>query len=69
MLLHRSISMAASKKISKKKTAKQIIDSVKRKTVVLKSKKPSTAVIAKPIQLTATIKKIQLVYSWCTVKI
>ena len=43
--------MAASKKISKKKTAKQIIDSVKRKTTVSKSKRPSTAVIAKPIQL------------------
>ena len=37
--------------VAKKKTAKQIIDSLKRKTVISKSKKPSTAVIAKPIQL------------------
>ena len=37
--------------VAKKKTAKQIIESVKRKTVVSKSKKPSTTVIAKPIQL------------------
>ncbi len=35
----------------KKKTAKEIIESVKRKTVVSKSKKTSTAVIGKPIQL------------------
>jgi hypothetical protein len=37
--------------VAKKRTATEIIDSVKRKTVVSKSKKPSTAVIAKPIQL------------------
>jgi len=37
--------------VAKKKTAKEIIEAVKRKTVVSKSKKPSSAVIAKPIQL------------------
>jgi hypothetical protein len=37
--------------VAKKKTAKQIIDSVKRKTVVKKSKQSSTAVMPKPIQL------------------
>jgi hypothetical protein len=37
--------------VATKKTAKQIIDSVKRKTVVSKSKVPTTAVIPKPIQL------------------
>ena len=48
---------ATKKKVVKKtmvatnKTAKQIIDSVKRKTVVSKSKVPTTAVIPKPIQL------------------
>jgi hypothetical protein len=39
--------------VAKKKTTKQIIDSVKRKTVVPKSKAPSTAIIPKPIQLNA----------------
>ena len=37
--------------VAKKKTAKQIINSVKRKSIVAKPKKTSTAVIPKPIQL------------------
>ena len=41
------------KLISKKKTTKQIIESVKRKTTVSKPKIPSTTVIPKPIQLNA----------------
>jgi hypothetical protein len=45
--------MTASKKAAKKKTAKQIINSVKRKSIVAKPKKTSTAVIPKPIQLNA----------------
>jgi hypothetical protein len=43
--------ISKTKSISKKKTAKQIIDSVKRKTVVSKSKEPNTAITPKPIQL------------------
>ncbi len=37
--------------VAKKKTAKQIINSVKRKSIVTKPKKTTTAVIPKPIQL------------------
>jgi hypothetical protein len=37
--------------VAKKKTAKQIINSVKRKSIVAKPKKTTTAVIPKPIQL------------------
>lgn len=37
--------------VAKKQSAKEIIKSVKRKTTITKNKKPSTAVIAKPIQL------------------
>jgi len=37
--------------VVKKKTAKQIIDSVKRKTIISKSKAPNTAIAPKPIQL------------------
>jgi hypothetical protein len=37
--------------VAKKKTAKQINESVKRKTVVSKSKVPNTAIAPKPIQL------------------
>jgi hypothetical protein len=37
--------------VAKKRTAKQIIDSVKRKSVIAKPKKTSKAVIPKPIQL------------------
>ena len=39
--------------VAKKKTTKQIINSVKRKSIVAKPKKTSTAVIPKPIQLNA----------------
>ena len=41
------------KSAAKKKTTKQIIDSIKRKSVIAKPKKTSTAVVAKPIQLNA----------------
>lgn len=37
--------------VANKRTAKQIIESVKRKSSIAKSKKPSTAVIPNPIQL------------------
>lgn len=49
------VTKAAVKKtlVAKKKAAKQLTDSVKRKTVIAKSKAPSTAVIPKPIQLNA----------------
>jgi hypothetical protein len=53
-------SMSATKKMAlkktvivKKKTVKQIINSVKRKTVVLKSKASNTAITSKPIKLNA----------------
>ncbi|MDA0915735.1 MAG: hypothetical protein O2784_00340 [Proteobacteria bacterium] len=39
--------------VAKKKTTKQIIDSVKCKTVVPKSKVPNTAITPKPIKLNA----------------
>ena len=44
---------ATKKMVVKKKTTKEIINSIKRKSVIAKPKKTSTALIAKPIKLNA----------------
>jgi len=50
-MVTKKTNISKTKSISKKKTAKQIIDSVKRITVFSKSKEPNTAITPKPIQL------------------